>query len=173
MNTKVILLDADVFIHFMKAERQELLPEIFPNYQLKVLDVVYEELSRRKVTKECVDVLLATENLKILEFPSSNANIVVEYARLQSDGKGLGESACMAVARYRKNIIASSNLRDIRKYCQKYKIIYLTTMDFLAEAFKNGILSEYECDEFIRITKSKGSKLPVKHIIEYDYKLSI
>ena len=173
MNTKVILLDADVFIHFMKAERQELLPTIFPNHQLVVLDVVYEELSRRKNTKESVDQLIATESIEILEFPSSNANIVLEYARLQGDGKGLGESACMAVARYRKNIIASSNLRDIRKYCQKYRIVYLTTMDFLAEAWNKGILTEAQCDGFIKTTKSKGSKLPVKCIKDYDYQLKI
>ena len=37
--------------------------------------------------------------------------------------------------------------------------IYLTTMDFLAEAFRNQILTENECDDFIKTVKDKGSKL--------------
>ena len=171
MNTKVILLDADVFIHFMKANCQHLLPQIFPHYQLSVLDVVYEELSRRDNTKSCVDELLASQSIELLEFPNANANILVEYARLQGEGKGHGESACMAVARYRKNVIASSNLRDIKKYCQKYKIVYLTTMDFLIEALEKGILTEVECNTFIKTTKAKGSKLPVKKISDYEHKV--
>ncbi len=170
MNTKVILLDADVFIHFMKADQYRLLPEIFSDYQLCLLDVVYDELARRDYTKEKVDELIDEETLTLLEFPSANKNILLEYARLQKEGKGKGESACMAVARYRQNIIASSNLRDIKKYCAKYKITYLTTMDFLGAALQQGILSEEECNDFIAISRSKGSKLPVKKIERYKYK---
>lgn len=35
-----IVLDADVIIHFMKAGSFPLLPEIFPEYDFLILDVV-------------------------------------------------------------------------------------------------------------------------------------
>ena len=39
-----IVLDADVLIHFSKAERLSLLPEILPEYEYTVLNVVYGEV---------------------------------------------------------------------------------------------------------------------------------
>ena len=130
MNTKVILLDADVFIHFMKADAHQLLPQIFPSYDLCVLDVVYEELSRRKNTKFCVDELLGQESIVLIEFPSSNTNILIEYARLQNDGKGIGESACMAVARYRKNIIAVQIYETSENTAKGLKLLILQQWTF-------------------------------------------
>lgn len=41
-----IVLDADVIIHFMKAGRFAQLPEILPEYEFLILDVVYDELSK-------------------------------------------------------------------------------------------------------------------------------
>lgn len=42
MATKTkILLDADVIIHFIKAEQFSLLLDIFPEYEYILLDVVY------------------------------------------------------------------------------------------------------------------------------------
>lgn len=75
--------------------------------------------------------------------------------------KGDAESACLAVVRNTNDILASSKLRDIASYCKMHSIDYPTTMDFLCEALKKGILSEVECDAFIAKVKAAGSKLPV------------
>ncbi len=40
-----IVLDADVIIHFIKAERFSLLLDIFPEYEYIILDVVYSEVT--------------------------------------------------------------------------------------------------------------------------------
>lgn len=56
-----------------------------------------------------------------------------EFLNLQKNF-GLGESASMAYCRYRNNVLASSNLRDITNYCEKNDISYFTTMDFLYQA---------------------------------------
>jgi len=73
----------------------------------------------------------------------------------------------MAVAKYKKNIIASSNLKDIKIYCEKNEISYLTTMDILMDAIEKSILTENECDQIIQKVKAKKSKLPVNSISEY------
>ena len=73
----------------------------------------------------------------------------------------------MAYCRYNRDIIGSSNLKDIHNYCEAHKITYLTTMDFLHRALNKKILSERECDFFIHKVKYKGSKLPFDTISEY------
>lgn len=66
-----------------------------------------------------------------------------------------------------KDILASSNLSDIKLYCEENNIKYLTTMDFITEAFLKGILNEAEFDYFIYNVKTKGSKLPNNTIKKY------
>jgi len=73
----------------------------------------------------------------------------------------------MAYCKFHKEVFASSNLADIKSYCQANGIQYITTMDLLSEAFKKGMLTEEECDNFITMVKSKGSKLPVNPIREF------
>ena len=138
--TVYILLDADVIIHFYKADC------------LSVLQQLYKEE---------------------YSFPSKDEDILKEYALL-SKTKGKGESACMAVCRYQNNILASSNLRDIKPYCEQYGIAYLTTMDILAIAHKKGLMSLKECDESIKAILSKQSKLPYDNLTEFltkDFKM--
>ena len=73
----------------------------------------------------------------------------------------------MAYCLYHKDVIGSSNLKDITNYCQENGITYLTTMDFLAEAYRTGKMDEAACDFFIYNVKLKGSKLPCDTISEF------
>ena len=73
----------------------------------------------------------------------------------------------MAYCRFHNDVLASSNLRDIKRYCEENGIQYLTTMDLLSTAYQKGILDEAECDLFIYLVKSGGSKLPYNSIKEF------
>lgn len=88
-----------------------------------------------------------------------DADIIIHFCK--------GESACMAYCKYNKDVIGSSNLKDITKYCQDNEITYLTTMDFINTAFENKMLTEAECDEFIYDVSSKGSRLPCSTLEMY------
>ena len=61
-------------------------------------------------------------------------------------------------------MLASSNLRDIKRYCIFHKIEFVTTIVLLVIGIENGTLSEEECDNFIQTVIGKGSKLPNKSI---------
>lgn len=50
-----IVLDADVIIHFIKADCFSLLPDIFPEYEYIILDVVYNEISKNSKTRDFID----------------------------------------------------------------------------------------------------------------------
>lgn len=159
-----ILLDADVVIHFVKAGYQMKLTAIFPG-RLVMLDKVKQELVKRKSEALGIENFLNWCKIPVEAMPK-DINILKEYAALKKL-RGEGESACMAVARFRKEFIASSNISDIKTYCELHAIVYYTTMDVLEVAITNGILTEAECDKFISEVKLKGSKLPCNTMVEY------
>lgn len=164
---KIILIDADVVSHFVSADAADVLPAIFP-YPIKVLDKVYAELARIARIKRIVDDLIDRQSLDVIPFPEHDFDIVKEYFHIKTLlFKGDGEAACMAVARYTNDIIASSNLRDIRHYCKTHGIVYISTMDFLCKAVRRGIFTERQCDEFIRKVRAVGSKLPVERMRDF------
>lgn len=163
-NTRIILIDADVISHFITGGQILILPTIFPN-PIKILDKVYAELAKFNSKKRHVDNLVNYKLIEVIPFPEDNSEIKKEYHHIKKlMFKGDGEAACLAVVRYKNNIIASSNLKDIKSYCVMHNIDYLTTMDFLCEALKKNMLSEVECDDFITKVIKAGSKLPVKNM---------
>jgi predicted nucleic acid-binding protein len=159
-----ILLDADVIIHFVKGERLLDLPKIFKEEKV-ILDIVCQELMKRRDLAHFYENLIRFGLINEISF-KTDLSVLREYARLKKK-YGDGESACMAYCKFNKDILASSNLRDIKSYCEENEIQYLTTMDFIAEALHSGLWSAADCDFFIYNVKSKGSKLPVNKISEY------
>ncbi len=163
-NEPNILLDADVFRHFLNGNRIHQLSVIFPN-RFVMLDKVKYELCRSKGLVTHVTHFLTMFKIPVLSFPTKG-EIIKEYAMLIKKF-GEGESACMAVARFENEFIASSNLKDIKVYCTQYGIKYYTTMDLLIEAMNKKIMIEEECNQFIADVKAKGSRLPCNTIKEY------
>lgn len=161
--TKKIIVDADVIIHFIKGEQLGILTSVFPN-ELYLLDYVFKEVFFGQ-SKTQVENLIRYKRIQELKF-DGDINVVTEFAKLKRRF-GPGESACMAYCRYHKDILASSNLKDIKTYCQEHGIQYLTTMDFLYEAFCKNLLNEMECDTFISMVLSKRSKLPFQSMRDY------
>lgn len=167
-NDKIILIDADVLSHFIIGGQITLLPTIF-SYPIKILDKVYAEISRMPGRKTEVDNLLRFKLMEQIPFPEDNQEIKKEYHYIKNRlFKGDGESACLAVVRHSKDILASSNLKDIASYCKMHQITYLTTMDFLCRAFQNKLLTEKDCDTFIQKVLQAGSRLPVRKWEEYE-----
>lgn len=160
-----VILDSDVIIHFIKGECFSLLPNILPMYSFVILDMVYEHelaTAHRGIIKNTVN-LLKTITIEKWEPQKEERQ---EFISLQKRF-GLGESASMVYCKYRNDILASSNLKDIVEYCEENKITYFTTMDFLYQAMTSNVMSEKECDNFITNVVSKGSRLPVRRMSEF------
>lgn len=159
-----IVLDADVVIHFAKGGLLSLLPTIFPNYEYVLLEAVHEELLS-DIRTQIDNQMALLKNITLQAF-APRGEMLREYARLRSKF-GKGESACMAYCLFTHNVIGSSNLRDIREYCEAKQIVYLTTLDFLWYAWQKGLLTSAEISTFIAEVKQKGSKLPEVEIEKY------
>lgn len=164
---RVILLDADVISHFIKGGEIYLLKDIFP-LELRILDKVYKELEAHVGKRQQIDNLIGHKVLQIYVFPDENQDLKKEYFYIKNKlFKGDGESASLAVARYTKNVLASSNLRDVGNYCNMHQIDLLTTMDFLCEALRTNKMDLNRCNLFIQNVLLKGSRLPVKRMEDY------
>lgn len=158
-----IVLDADVLIHFAKGGALSLLPSILPEFEHVILKPVYDEI--KTIRSQVDNQINLLKNISLEDF-SPQGEMMREYAVLtRSFGKG--ESACMAYCKFTNNVIGSSNLKDITAYCEKEKITYLTTLDFLYYAYKRGKMSEAECKQFVSDVTSKGSNLPGFDIVRY------
>jgi len=162
----IILIDTDVISHFIYAGEIIYLPHIFEN-KIYILDKVYAELERFPKRKREVDNIINMNLFKLMPFPEENNEIRKEYALLKKGLKGEGESACMAIARYTGNILASSNLKDTAQYCKTHHINYLTTMDFLCHALKKEIFTLERCNDFISKVLKAGNRLPVSRMQDY------
>lgn len=156
MNKKVVL-DADVIIHFSKGDMLSILPTILPEYEYIVLNKVYDEI-RGAIKNQLDRQIMFLKNISVIDFNPTGAELR-EYAMLKRTF-GTGESACMAYCRFNKDIIGSSNLRDISNYCKQHKIEYYTTIDFLRFAIDKGIITNIQANEFVAKVKSQGSRLP-------------
>ncbi len=161
----LILLDSDVIRHFINGGHLDKLASVYPG-RLVILDRVKHEICRSIGIRPVVENFLTNSNIPTVPFPN-DMTIIREYAYLQRENFGIGESACMAVARYQNQFIASSNLRDIARYCQQHQITYFTTMDILEQALNDGILTHDQCDQFITDVLAVGSKLPFKTMTLY------
>ncbi len=169
MSEKIqIVLDADVIIHFSQGGYLNLLPKVIPDCSFVVLSVVRNEL--RLETRNTLDNQIRfLKNISLIDYnPVGDERR--EFARLTSLSGlclGKGESACMTYARFHHNVVGSSNLRDIKNYCNEHQIAYLTTWDFLYYAFKAGLMTKEEIGEFVERVQNSGSILPNKDIEEY------
>lgn len=158
-----IILDADVLIHFSKANMLSSLPNILPEYDHVILSAVYEETI--SIRRQIDNQIQFMKNMAILPF-APTGQMRIEYAKLRTL-YGKGESACMAYCKFTNDVIGSSNLKDIKSYCTEHKITYLTTLDFLYYAHARGKLTKEECDNFIHDVNQNGSKLPSIDITKY------
>lgn len=158
-----IVLDADVLIHFSKGDMLSLLPDILPEYEHVILSTVYEEI--HSIRNQVDNQVLFLKNITLEPF-NPTGEMLKEYALLlQNFGKG--ESSCMAYCKFTHHVIGSSNLKDIKEYCCREQITYLTTLDFLYYAFIRGKITSEECSQFISTVNAKDSRLPVVDITKY------
>jgi hypothetical protein len=167
-----IVLDADIIIHFIKGNCFSLLVEIFPEYECIVLDKVYNELSKVKETKTMIDnYVWFIKKLTIIRFAPTGDSLR-EYAHLRRT-KGEGESASMIYCKDNKDVLGSSNLKDIKDFCTQYNITYLTTLDFLYYAWIRKKMTAKECTQFIDGVNRKGSIIPGIDITTYSCKVGL
>jgi len=166
MSKKVlILLDADVVIHLFKSGLVSLLQTLFPN-RIAILDIVLNELRSNRTVSSFVDNLFVFTPIQEIAFPMKDLKILSEFAILSSS-LGKGEAATLIFCKYNQHIIASSNTREIKPYCNQNHMAYLTTLDLLVIAVHKSVLSEADANLAILEIIEKGSFLICNDLTTY------
>ena len=142
---KVILVDADVISHFIATDHIYELNEILSPHQLYIVDNVYKEATYHpsdKERKNKIDEWLKKSKACRISFPKLNRKIMAEFFKLKRDYKllGDGECACMAMARFEQEAIASSNFRDVAPYCEANGIQYIGVLGHSFNCKEKGTL---------------------------------
>lgn len=145
-----------------------LLPNILPEFQFIVLDIVKKELPILILAD--LDQVIKREKTIAEEVFGGTSGEKKEYFRLTATSGphlGKGESACMVYCRYHNDVVGSSNTKDITDYCKQYGITYLTTNDFLFYAIQRSLITKEEAVAFIQNVRSMGSYPPIVDFDKY------
>jgi predicted nucleic acid-binding protein len=166
-----ILIDADVLIHLFKADKISILNELYPR-RVFMLDMVLSELKENRTIRNSIDSILLFSGIQELPFPTtSNPSLFREFLALKKEIKGEGESACLVYCKHYSDIIASSNTKDIRPYCENHGMAYLTTLDIFCVAVAKGLITDIEVNTLIKkITTNNESHLCCSSIEEHRMK---
>ena len=163
-----IVLDADVINHFVRGGLLSLLPNILPEYEFIVLNIVKQELPIL-ILSTLDKQIKEKKNIKEEVFGLSSGE-KKEYFRLTATNGlrlGRGESACMVYCRFHKEVVGSSNTKDITRYCAENNITFLTTNDFLYYAIKRELLSIEQVVDFVDKVRNLGSFIPIVDFTKY------
>ncbi|MCD7926133.1 MAG: hypothetical protein LUI85_16195 [Bacteroides sp.] len=173
---KVILVDSDVISHFIATGNINRLTDILFPHALFIVENVYREATFHPTDskrKQKVDEWIHNYPVCRVSFPSYNMNIFKEFYRLKKESPllGDGERACMSIARFGHEVIASSNFRDVADYCNTNGIEYIGTLDILVIAMQKGIYTEIECNHFIaEAIRLNDARFPVVDITRYQHR---
>ncbi|MCE5224743.1 MAG: hypothetical protein LLG05_02685 [Porphyromonadaceae bacterium] len=169
--TKIILLDSDVISHFIANDALADLPLILAPHICVVLDYVYKEIARHSFRKDLLDALISDKRIEMMDFPLDDEAVKREFALIKKRNYliGDGERACMAVARFSRDVVASSNFRDIAPYCKTNDIDYLGTLDILAIAVKKELYDECKCDLFMTNARDKNKARFPREVTRFCY----
>lgn len=173
MRKKIVLLDSDVISHFIAAGKIDDLNKILSPHILMIVRQVYEESSYHPFFEDRkmeLDEWINRYHIRIIEFPYDNENIKLEFYRIKKENPrfGKGERACMAIAKYEKQVIASSNFKDVAEYCEINGIEYIGLMDIMLIALRKHIYTVEMCNKFIHdVTVINDARLPVDDISRY------
>lgn len=163
----LILLDADVVIHLFKCDKISLLTELYKG-RLRMLDIVFSELCGNSTIRDHVENLFTFKLVELIQFPTtSNPSLLKEYLQLANSIGGKGERSSLLYCKHYHHVIASSNTKDIRPFCEAHSIAYLTTLDLLTIAMRKELLTKEVANECINKIITKGSYLLSNTIEDY------
>ena len=162
--TKKVFFDTDCISSFMRIGERNVIEELF-NARIVIPEEVYEELSNPRVPhlKKQVDEMIVNGFAVVQPIEVGSSEYIIFNKLTDPLNKpiiGRGEGAAIAQAYISSGILASNNLRDVKKYVEEYNLAHYTTLDILILAEEQGVLCDLECESIWRAMKQNGITLP-------------
>lgn len=162
--------DTDLLSSFLWVNEESILIRVI-NKIILIPSDVYKELSKVNILKNKINLLIQNGKVKVItiEVGSKEELLFCEFCYSPKNGKryiGLGESACISLAIVNHGIVGSNNLRDVKEYCNEYKLTLITTVDILLDAYKSKIITEEKGNFIWNRMLSFKRKLPYSSFSE-------
>ncbi len=174
LTNEILFFDNDCISAFLWVDESSIITQLY-GCNVAIPTQVYKELSagrgQAKVLKYRIDIMLEKKEafLVDMETNSPEFELYQELSSVDSGGNyiGRGEAACIALAKERNGILASNNLKDVKKYIDKYNLKHTTTADILVDAYNRKILSYDQIEEIWSDMILKRRKLGATSFKEY------
>ncbi|MBQ7591382.1 MAG: hypothetical protein IJU46_02515 [Clostridia bacterium] len=171
--TDQLFFDTDCLSAFLWVRNQSLLATLYPG-RIVIPAQVYKELSYPSTPqlKERVDEMIAKEQARVESFDvgSEMFELYIKLTASPDPGHtviGPGEAAGIVLAKAQNGILASNNLRDVKRYVDEYGLKLVTTGDILKEACERKLLTESEADSIWHDMLNKRRRLGYKTFYEF------
>ncbi len=171
--TEPIFFDTDCISSFLWVDRTDTLLSLYAK-RIILPEQVLDELSNPSISHlpSKVNQLLSQDEIRKAEILVGTEEFKLYYILTidpQSGQKrmGKGEASAIALAKVRKGMLASNNLKDIQYYIQLFHLKNLTTPMILHTALLKGLIDESEGNTLWAQMIKKRRKLPNATFTDY------
>lgn len=171
--TNKLFFDTDCLSSFLWVKREDI---ILLNYSGRIVvpQFVYDEFCRPGVEhlRKTLDNMILFKAVYKMEIPygSAEADLFRELTRNPTKGMqtiGKGEASALVLAKTHDGIVASNNLRDIKRYAEEFGLPIMTTADIMIDAYRTSYITLPEADKIWEDMLLKKRKLPADSFSEY------
>ncbi len=145
-----IFFDTDCISSFLWVDRTDILLNLYPK-RIILPEQVLDELSNpsvshlsSKVNRLLSQNQIGTEKILVGTEESKLYYMLTRNPQIGQKRIGRGEASAIALAKTRKGILASNNLKDIQYYIELYRLRNLTTPMILRNALLRRLIDENE-----------------------------
>ncbi|HRR45079.1 MAG TPA: hypothetical protein P5224_11130 [Mesotoga sp.] len=168
-----IFFDTDCISSFLWVDRTDILLNLYPK-RIILPEQVLDELSNPSVSHlsskvnrllsqnqvRKAEILLGTEEFQLYHMLTKNPQSGQKHI-------GRGEASAIVLAKVRKGILVSNNLKDIQYYIQLFHLKNLTTPMILHAALLRKLIDESEGNAIWSQMISKRRRLPAETFTDY------
>ena len=173
MTNDKMFFDTDCLSSFLMINDTDLLVELFGG-KIILPKQVYKELSNPCVRDlKCkTDILKKNGDVKVEGIETNTKEWDLYYKLTNNPDKGhiiigAGEAAAIAMTKERGGILASNNLKDVKKYVEEFGLEHITAADIIYVAFQREMISEDDGNTMWMKMLLKRRKLPTTTFTEY------
>ncbi|MEW6661358.1 MAG: hypothetical protein ACOY9Y_05300 [Bacillota bacterium] len=170
---KELFFDTDSISSFLWVKQENLLLQLYTGRIILPYDV-FVELSNPSIPhiKRKISALCSNSDITTMKIMTGTEEYKLFYEIAISPPKGevvigKGEAAALALAKVHNGIVASNNMKDIKRYTEKLKLNHITTGDILVEAMSKGLIDENIGNQIWADMLSKRRLLPAATFSDY------
>lgn len=168
--TKIIFFDTDCICCFLWTQSENLLKLCF-NKNMIIPKQVYDEICFVPYLKQRIDMMINDGFVLIEDIPNEilSINLYLNLTQLSSTLPliGRGEAAAIVLTKRHKGILASNNLKDVKRYVKMYNLEHITTADIIHRCVKDQFITQRKANIIWKQMISKRRKLPFNTYFEY------